>query len=91
MTEFALVDGCVLGLMPRASAAALLGPAVQATASRTPHAELYLVVPDPAAYQARALLSGATELSPLQLRSWGDQVAYCLDLDGHVVAFASAD
>ena len=32
---------------------------------------------------------GAIELSPLTRRPWGDDAAYCLDPDGHVVAFAT--
>jgi hypothetical protein len=31
----------------------------------------------------------AVELSPLAERSWGDQAAYCLDPDSHVIAFAA--
>ena len=30
------------------------------------------------------------ELSPMGLRSWGHLAAYCLDPDGHVLAFAVA-
>jgi uncharacterized protein len=52
------------------------------------HAELYLLTDDPGSYQQWALANGATELSPLAWRDWGDQVAYSLDPDGHVLAFA---
>jgi len=55
-----------------------------AVASRV---QLYLVVDDAAAYRARVRAAGAAELSQLARRSWGDDVAYCLDPDGHVVAF----
>lgn len=91
MTEFALGDGAVLGLMPEAGIRALLGPALPdpAQARGIPRGELYLLVDDPAAYHARALAAGARELSPLTTRSWGDRVAYSLDPDGHVIAFAS--
>lgn len=34
------------------------------------------------------IAAGATELSPLSMRDWGDLAAYSLDPDGHVVAFA---
>ena len=60
-----------------------------AVARGIPRAELYLVVPDAAAYHARARAADATELSPLTRRSWGDDAAYCLDPDGYVVAFAA--
>jgi hypothetical protein len=46
-------------------------------------------VGDPAAHHGRALAAGAVELSALALRSWGVTVAYSIDPDGHVLAFAS--
>lgn len=91
MTEFALGTQTVLGLMPEAGVASLLGPSLPdpAAASGIPRAEVYLVVSDAAACHARALAAGAAELSPLAQRSWGDHAAYSLDPDGHVIAFAS--
>lgn len=91
MTEFTLTPGTVLGLMPEASIRALLGPALPdpASARGIPRCELYLVVDDPEGHHARALAAGARELSPLTQRTWGDEAAYCLDRDGHVIAFAS--
>jgi len=93
MTEFALPGGAVLGLMPEASIVRLLGPALPdpAAARGVPRAELYLLVPDPAAYHARAIAAGARELSPLRSRSWGHVAAYSIDPDGHVIAFAAED
>ena len=89
MTEFDLPGGGVLGLMPEAGIARLLGGAVDPAATPgATHDELYLLVDDPAAYHTRALAAGASELSPLALRDWGDVVAYSRDLDGHVLAFA---
>jgi catechol 2,3-dioxygenase-like lactoylglutathione lyase family enzyme len=91
MTEFTLRDGTLLGLMPEDGIRALLGAALPdpARARGIPRGELYLLVDDPAAGHSRALAAGARELSPLTTRSWGDRVAYCLDPDGHVIAFAS--
>lgn len=91
MTEFELAGGAVLGLMPERAIRALLGTALPdpSLANGVARAELYLLVPDPAAQHARALLAGARELSPLQARSWGHFAAYTLDPDGHVLAFAS--
>lgn len=90
MTEFSLGGSARLGLMPETGIRRLLGPGLPdpATAHGTPRSELYLVVDDPAACHARALAAGATELSPLTERPWGDLAAYCLDPDGHIVAFA---
>jgi catechol 2,3-dioxygenase-like lactoylglutathione lyase family enzyme len=91
MTEFALGTRVVLGLMPEAGIRALLGPSLPdpAQARGVPRAEVYLVVDDAAAYHARALAAGAVELSALARRSWGDDAAYGLDPDGHVIAFAT--
>lgn len=91
MTEFTLPGGAILGLMPETGIERLLGPALPSPsrARGTPRAELYLVVPDPAGHHARALEAGAVELSPLGPRSWGHLVAYSLDPDAHVLAFAT--
>jgi catechol 2,3-dioxygenase-like lactoylglutathione lyase family enzyme len=89
MTELPLAGGAVLGLMPERGITRLLGDSVDPTrAGGAPRAELYLVVDDPAAYAARALAAGAREVSPLAPRDWGHTVAYVLDPDGHVLAFA---
>ena len=90
MTEFELAAGCVLGLMPEKGIKRLLPelPDPQ-SGSGIPRAEVYLTVPDPAVYHARALAAGARELSPLAPRDWGDKAAYSLDPDGHVLAFAA--
>jgi uncharacterized protein len=92
MTEFALPGGAVLGLMPESGIRRLLGETLPdpARARGTPRAELYLVVSDPLGFHERALAAGARELSPLALRDWGVEVAYSLDPDGHVLAFARA-
>lgn len=88
MTEIELPGGGVLGLMPSVGIHELL-PALQADDGLdTPRCELYLTVDDPASLHARALAVGATELSALARRDWGDDVAYSRDLDGHVLAFA---
>lgn len=90
MTEFDLGGETVLGLMPEASATRLLEiDAEKFDAARTtPRAEVYLIVDDPLLYEERAKFVGAVELSPLLPRDWGHEAAYCLDLDGHVLAFA---
>ncbi len=90
MTEFTLSAKCVLGLMPETGIKRLLGEKLPdpSGGAGIPRAELYLVVDDPQEYHRRALDLGATELSGLELRDWGDRVAYSLDPDGHVLAFA---
>jgi len=56
-TEFAIMGGAILGLMPESGIARLLGGVVDPAAA-TPgatHDELYLLVYDPAISHARAL------------------------------------
>jgi uncharacterized protein len=90
MTEFKLNAQTVLGLMPVAGIRRLLGAKLRDPdeAKGAPRAEIYLSVDDPQSFHQRALACGATELSPLAIRDWGDEVAYSTDLDGHVLAFA---
>jgi len=90
MTEFSLGEGVVLGLMPESGIRRLLGPALPDPAgSRSPRAEVYLRVDSPTLWHDRALAAGAVELSAPAMRDWGHFVSYCLDPDGHVLAFAS--
>lgn len=90
MTEFALAGGAVLGLMPEAGIRRLLPNLPDPALARAgPRAEIYLVVAAPHEALARALAAGATEISPVLARDWGDEVGYCLDPDGHVLAFAA--
>jgi catechol 2,3-dioxygenase-like lactoylglutathione lyase family enzyme len=90
MTEFRLNAGTALGLMPVAGIRRLLGDKLRDPddARGVPRAEIYLFVDDPQSFHMRALEHGANELSPLALRDWGDEVAYSVDRDGHVLAFA---
>lgn len=90
ISEFELATDCILGVMPAAGIKRILGDALPDPlyADGIPRGEIYLQVEDAQAYRDRALANGAKELSPLLLRNWGEHVAYCLDLDGHVVAFA---
>jgi uncharacterized glyoxalase superfamily protein PhnB len=90
MSEFKLSEQTSLGLMPESGIKKLLNehlPDPEKT-NGAARAELYLSVENPNAYHQRALLQGAVELSPLLKRNWGDEVAYSLDPDGHVLAFA---
>ena len=90
MTEFDLPGGALLGLMPIAGIRRLLGPAMPdpELAAGIPRAELYLISPEAQAMHERALAAGATELSPMEMRNWGQRAAYSLDPDAHVLAFA---
>ncbi len=90
MTEFPLRPGCILGLMPSKGIKRLLGEAIQDPdrAENIPRAELYLRIDDPRPYCDRAIEAGATLLSPILNRDWGDEAGYLSDPDGHVIAFA---
>ena len=92
MTEFKLTNNSMLGIMPSSGIKKLLGEKLPdpATAQGIPRAELYLIVDNPEEYHARALKNGASELSGMKSHDWGHKVAYSLDLDGHVLAFATA-
>jgi predicted enzyme related to lactoylglutathione lyase len=88
MTEFEIGVCTVMGLMPERGIARLLGLSVEPASQGAARGEVYLVVADPDAYHQRALAAGARELSALAPRSWGDLVAYSLDPNGYVLAFA---
>lgn len=87
MTEFLIDENCILGLMPCSSIERLLGVPTAAE-QQIARAELYLHVDCPQTWYERALQAGGRPLSPVQMRDWGDQVAYCADPDGHVLGFA---
>lgn len=90
MTEFLLNDNCKLGLMPQDNIARILQPIMPhpSEANGTPRCELYMYVDSPQDYLERAFNAGAVLISPNRRREWGDEVGYCADLDGHVIAFA---
>lgn len=91
MTEFRLGENVILGLMPEDGIARLLHGAIAhlSNARGVPRSELYLVVDDAQKLHQRSLAAGGREISRLSMRDWGHIVAYSLDLDEHVLAFAS--
>ena len=90
MTQFTLENGASIGLMPEKGIKSLLGGGLPdpAPGNGIPRAEIYLLVFEPEIFHTRVLAAGGTEVSPLEARPWGDKVAYSLDPDGHVLAFA---
>ena len=90
MTEFAISENCILGLMPETGINQLLGNQLPDPAHNTgvPRSEVYLLVIHPLDFHQRAIHAGAVELSGLEMRGWGHRAAYSLDLDCHVLAFA---
>lgn len=90
MTEFKLIDGLKLGLMPENGIARILSDQTPhpKTGSGIPRCELYLLLDNIDEAYERALKSGAKEISKIQDRDWGDTVGYLSDPDGHLIAFA---
>ncbi len=90
MTEFSLPTGGALGLMPIQGVRNSLGDKLPdpSIGLGIPRSELYLLVENPREYHLRALSLGGLEISPLKERSWGHRASYCLDPDGHMLAFA---
>lgn len=75
MSELRNNEETVIGLMPSAGIKHLLGDNL----------------PDPESYYSRAILNGAKELSPFSVRHLGDEAAYSLDPEGHVLVFAKGN
>jgi catechol 2,3-dioxygenase-like lactoylglutathione lyase family enzyme len=90
MTEFQISDNFLLGLMPENGIAKIICPKVPhpSTGKGIPRCELYLFVADPTESLERAVNNGAILISRSERRDWGDDVAYCSDPDGHIIAFA---
>jgi uncharacterized glyoxalase superfamily protein PhnB len=90
MTEFQLTADTKLGIMPEEGIRKILKDFVPNPSSGNgiPRCEIYLHVDSPSEYLARAVLIGAKKIDDAKDRDWGDSVAYCADLDGHILAFA---
>ncbi len=90
MTEFTLEDGTLIGLMPDQNIKGILGEDLPdpALGTGTPRTEIYLMVEDPELLYKRSLEAGATSIQGLKPMPWGQDVAYSLDPDGHLIAFA---
>lgn len=82
-------NGMRLGLYDRRSFGNNIGRVPAPIAGPVATAELYFYAEDLDAMVTRACDAGATLLSSVADRPWGDRVAYVADPDGFVVAFAS--
>lgn len=90
MCEYELPDGSTLGIMPSASLAKLFGDKFveQKDRKALPNVELYFLMENALEFHKRALQLGATEIREFAEMDWGDKVAYSLNHDGHILAFA---
>ena len=91
MTEFSLNEFVKIGLMPNEGIAKIITPILPHPTSGNgiPRCELYLRVENIETIFEEAKRAGAIEISPIELRDWGDTVGYVADFDGHVIAFAT--
>ena len=91
MTEFTLNDFVKIGLMPNEGIAKIITPKLPHPTSGIgiPRCELYLQIDNIESIFEEAKQAGATEVSPIALRDWGDYVGYISDFDGHVIALAT--
>ena len=90
MCEFKLPDGSTLGIMPNTSLEKLFGKNFEKQKNRKalPQTEFYFLVEDALYFHNRALQLGASEIREFAEMDWGDKAAYCLNHDGHILAFA---
>lgn len=90
MTEFSLGEGIKFGIMPENGIAKIICPAAPhpSQGNGIPRSELYMLVDDVEKSLQLALNAGAKLISTPTDRDWGDYVAYSMDPDGHILAFA---
>ena len=90
MCELELPNNTTLGIMPNSSFEKLFGEdyIFNEKKKSTPKFELYFQVDDPEAFHKKAKQLGALELRKFEKMDWGDRVAYSINHDGHILAFA---
>jgi uncharacterized glyoxalase superfamily protein PhnB len=91
MTEFKMSDNFTLGIMPSQGIVDILHQNIPHpdTGKGIPRCELYFYVDDLSKIFNHALSCGATLISGIEERNWGDNVCYFSDYDGHIIAFAT--
>jgi len=90
MCEYQLSDGSTLGIMPNSSLEKLFGKIFEKQKNRKslPHTEFYFIVEDALQFHNRAIQLGASEIRAFEKMDWGHKVAYSINHDGHILAFA---
>jgi lactoylglutathione lyase len=91
MTEFRIAENCTLGIMPENGIAKILGEKTPhpSKGNGIPRAEIYLPTGNLHEKLKLCIAAGATLISGIEKRNWGDTAFYVSDYDGHIVAFAS--
>ncbi len=92
MTEFELSEKASLGIMPGDGIVKILENKISNPniVKDIPKCELYILVDDVDNHYSKAIELGGRGISKGKVRSWGDYVAYCLDFDGNIIAFAKS-
>ena len=90
ISEFTLADNVSFGIMPESGIMRILDDKIPnpAMARGIPRNELYLYVNDIDDYIKRVFDAGGKIISGPKLRNRGKVVAYCMDSDGNILAFA---
>lgn len=90
--EYLVNDGARLGLMAQSNTRHFLGDVLGALrpTDGCPRVEVYLRVEDLEGAIERLAATGVRCTSPRARRTWGDEAAYYLDHDGHVLVVARA-
>lgn len=90
ISEFIINDTMKIGILDERWIGELIGDSMPkpASGSGIPRVELYLFVENPTEMYDKAISLGATAVSPVSMRNWGQYVGYVADLDGHILAFA---
>jgi len=90
MAEFELPGGAALGIMPDSSLEKLFGEDFKIEKNRKtlPQTELYFLVENALLLHNKAIQLGATEIRTFSKMDWGHKVAYSINHDGHILAFA---
>jgi len=90
MVEFRLPDNSTFGIMPNTSLEKLFGSDFKIEKHRKslPKTELYFLVDDAISFHNKAIQLGSTEIRAFSEMDWGHKVAYSLNHDGHILAFA---
>lgn len=87
--EFLTEGGWRIGLYAREAFGRTAGGlAREVTEGELSGAELYCYTDDMARSCERLLQGGAMQTSPAARRHWGEEAAYFLDLDGHLLVMA---
>ncbi|NLM44368.1 MAG: VOC family protein [Clostridiales bacterium] len=90
MTEFKLADNMLLGIMPSEGIKNMMDIKTikHWKEGEIPKCQIYLPVDEPDDYYNRVVKAGGIGIIEGKSTPWGGYIAYCMDLDGNLLAFA---